>query len=96
MGIQFFENGNFKMQSSEPTQFTEAKFLRSSELFAVGYNKKIETVPQALNMANLFVLKRYVLPEEARSFVYDGTVDLYFCTLHYIIIQLILLMGLFN
>ena len=70
-GIQFYENGNLKQQSKEPSQFIEAKFTRDSEFFYVGANREIDA-PNMFDVANLFVLKRFALPNEATSLAYNG------------------------
>ena len=70
-GIQFYENGNLKGQSKEPSQFIEAKFTRDSEFFYVGANLEIDA-PNMFDVANLFVLKRFTLPNEATSLAYNG------------------------
>ena len=75
-GIQFYENGNLKEQSKEPSQFIEAKFTRDSDFFYVGANREIDA-PNMFDMANLFVLKRFALPNEATSLAYNG--NLFFC-----------------
>lgn len=66
------------MQSKEPRQFIEAKFIESSLYLMIGFNNVIDA-PHTFDMANLFVLKRFVLPDEAKSLVYDGTVCMFSC-----------------
>ncbi len=73
-GITFYENGNFKVQSKEPSQFTEAKFITSSDVLLIGNN----LAANIFHVANLFVLKRFVLPFEAKSLVYDGMICSFF------------------
>ena len=70
-GIQFYENGNLKKQSKKPSQYIETKFARPAETFYVGMNRHTD-VPNMFDMANLFVLKRFLLPNEATSLVYNG------------------------
>ena len=72
-GIHFYENGILKMHLKKPSHFTEARFLEPSQTFIVGFNSK-HRFRHVFDVANLFVLKRSLLPYEAKSLVYNGTV----------------------
>ena len=72
LGIHFYENGNFQMQTKEPSEFVEAKFVRYPDKLVLGRND-VNNHPHAFELANLFILKRSVLPYEAKYLVHDGT-----------------------
>ena len=81
-GLHFYENGILMRHSESASQRTEARFQYISDKLIIGQNSK--NIPTHIfDVANLFVLKRFVLPYEAKSLVYDGMIYYYFFKFSY-------------
>ena len=81
-GLHFYENGILMRHSESASQRTEARFQYISDKLIIGQNSK--NIPTHIfDVANLFVLKRFVLPYEAKSLVYDGMIYYYFYKFSY-------------